>query len=159
VVVSALAALALGAGLVACETPLRTSATHPDRPDVASLGVESDRVRSGCPVKRRIAFQDAEANVARALASWAHQGSTSAGGRPLRVDQDGFAAGALDRSALTGRRRGEAEIVLTPLQPGVNHYSVQIEDAEGHRRNVIKTSFTVVAQPAGAPLPCSEPVQ
>lgn len=71
-------------------------------------------------------------------------------------NQDGFAAVALDRSALTGRHCGEAEMVLTPLQPGLYGYSVQVEDAAGHRSNIVEASFTVVAQPAGAPLPCSE---
>jgi hypothetical protein len=142
-----------------CGTALTTSAPHPDRPEIALAAVAESRVRSGCPIRLRIAFGDAEANVARALASWTYEGSANLGGRPWRVSQDGFAAVALDRSSLTGRQRGEAEIALTPLQPGQYHYSVQVEDAAGHRSNVVKTSFTVLAQPAGAPLSCSEPVE
>jgi hypothetical protein len=95
----------------------------------------------------------------RALASWAYEGSAGVGSRQLRIVQDGFAAVALDRSSLTGRREGEAEIVLTPLQPGQYRYSVQVEDAAGHRSNILEASFTLLAQPAGAPAPCSEPVR
>jgi hypothetical protein len=77
----------------------------------------------------------------------------------MQVVQEGFAAVPLDPSSLTGRRQGEAEIVLTPLQPGNYRYSVQVEDGAGHRSNVLEQSFTVVAQPAGNPVPCSDPVQ
>jgi hypothetical protein len=151
-------ALALAVGLGGCGTALTRSAPHPDRPEIAFVSQEANPVRSGCPIKLRFAFRDAEANVARALASWAYVGSAGLGGQPIRVVQDGFAAVALD-SSLTGRRLGEAGIVLTPLQPGQYRYSVQVEDAAGHRSNVLEASFTVLAQPAGAPVPCSEPVR
>jgi cell division protein FtsA len=45
-----------------------------------------------------------------------------------------------------------AEIVLTPLQPGQYRYSVQVEDAGGHRSNVLEQSFTVLGQPAASRL-------
>ena len=149
-------ALALAVSLGSCGTALTRSAPHPDRPEIASVGQEANRVRSGCPMRIRFAFRDAEANVARALASWAYEGSAGLGGQQMRVAQNGFAAVALDPSSLTGRGHGEAEIVLTPLQPGQYRYSVQVEDAAGHRSNVLETSFTVLAQPAGSPVPCSE---
>jgi hypothetical protein len=152
-------ALTLAVGLVACRTALTTSAPHPDRPEIGLAALAAIRVRSGCPIRLHITFGDAEANIARALASWTYDASATLAGRPARVAQDGFAAVALDRASLMGRRRGEAEIVLTPLQPGQYRYSVQVEDAEGHRSNVVETSFTVLPQPAGAPVSCSEPVQ
>jgi hypothetical protein len=152
-------ALALAISLAGCGTALTTSAPHSDRPEIATVGQEANRVRSGCPIRIRFTFRDAEANVARALASWTYQGSAGLGGQQMRVVQNGFAAVALDPSALTGRPHGEAEIVLTPLQPGQYRYSVQVEDAAGHRSNVLETSFTVLAQPAGAPVSCSQPVR
>jgi hypothetical protein len=48
--------------------------------------------------------------------------------------------------------------LAVPLQPGQYRYSVQVEDAGGHRSNVLELAFTVLAQPTGAPLSCSEPV-
>ncbi len=152
-------ALALSVGLGGCGTALTRSAPHPDRPEIAFVSQEANRVRSGCPIKLRFAFRDAEANVARALASWGYEGWAGVGSRQMRVVQDGFAAVALDRPSLTGRREGKAEIVLTPLQPGQYRYSVQVEDAAGHRSNVLEASFTVLAQPAGSPVACSEPVR
>jgi hypothetical protein len=76
----------------------------------------------------------------------------------VHIVQDCFAAVALDPSSLAGRRQGEAEIVLTPLQPGQYRYSVQVEDAAGHRSNVLDQAFTVLPQPAGKPVPCSDAV-
>jgi hypothetical protein len=152
-------ALALAVILGGCGTALTQSAPHPDRPEITSGRLESDRVRSGCPIRLRLAFRDVEANIARALASWSYEASAGVGNRAMRIVQDGLAAVALDPSSLTGRRQGEAEIVLTPLQPGQYRYSVQVEDAAGHRSNVLEQSFTVVAQPIGAPLSCSEPVR
>lgn len=152
-------ALALAVVLGGCGTALIQSAPHPDRPEIASGRLETDRVRSGCPIRLRLTIRDAEANVARALASWSYEGSAAVGNKAMRIVQDGFAAVALDPSSLTGRRQGEAEIVLTPLQPGQYRYSVQVEDAAGHRSNILEQSFTVMAQPAGKPVSCSDPVQ
>ena len=153
------AALALAVGLGGCGTALIQSAPHPDRPEIVSGRLEADQVRSGCPIRLRFSFRDAEAAVVRALASWTYEGSAGVGNKAMRIVQDGFAAVPLDPSSLTGRRQGEAEIVLTPLQPGQYHYSVQVEDAGGHRSNVLEQSFTVLAQPAGQPISCSEPVR
>jgi hypothetical protein len=152
-------ALALAMGLSGCRTPLTQSAPHPDRPEIASGRLETDHVRSGCPIKLRLIVRDAEGNVARALASWTYDGSATVGSRAVRIAQDGFAAVPLDPSSLTGRQQGEAEIVLTPLQPGSYRYSVQVEDAAGHRSNVLEQSFTVLPQPVGQPVPCNEPVR
>jgi hypothetical protein len=149
---------ALAMGLSGCGTTLTQSASHPDRPEIASGRLESDRVRSGCPIKLRLVFRDVEANVARALASWSYDGTAGVGNKSVHILQDGFAAVALDPSSLTGRRQGEAEIVLTPLQPGQYRYSVQVEDAGGHRSNVLDQAFTVLPQPAGKPVPCSDAV-
>jgi hypothetical protein len=150
--------LALAVTLGGCGTALTQSAPHPDRPEIVSGRLETDRVRSGCPIRLRLAYRDVEGNIARALASWAYEGLSEGGGaRPVRVMQGGFAAVPLDPSSLKGTRQGEIEIVLTPLQPGQYRYSVQIEDAAGHRSNVLEQSFTVLAQPAGAPVSCSEP--
>jgi uncharacterized protein YceK len=66
------AALAMGLG--GCGTALTQSAPHPGRPEIASGRLESDRVRSGCPIKLRLVFRDVEGNVARALASWSYSG-------------------------------------------------------------------------------------
>ena len=149
-------------GLGGCGTALTTSPPHPDRPEIASVSQETNRVRSGCPMKLRFAFRDAEGNVARAIASWAYEGgSAGIGSRPARIVQDGFAAVALDPSSLRGRGQGEAEIVLTPLQPGQYRYSVQVEDAAGHRSNVLeRPSRSWPNRPARrsrAPSPCGDP--
>jgi hypothetical protein len=85
-------ALALVVGLGGCGTALTQSVPHPDRPEIASARVETDRVLSGCPVRLRLSFRDVEANVVRAIASWAYEGSAGAGCRAMRVVQDGFAA-------------------------------------------------------------------
>ncbi len=148
----------MAVNLAGCETALTPSAPSPDRPEIASARLATDRVRSGCPVRLRLSFRDAGGNVARALASWAYEGWSEVGSKPMRVVQDGFAAVPLDPSWLTGRRHGDAEIILTPLQPGQYSYSVQVEDAAGNRSNVLEQSFTVLPQPAGAPVACSEPV-
>lgn len=154
-----LATAMLVIGLGGCGASLTQSPPHPDRPEIVSGRLMAGRVRSGCPIRLRLTIRDAEANIARALASWSYEGSTGLGGKPVRVVQDGFAAVALDVSALAGRRQGEVEIVLTPLQPGQYVYSVQIEDATGHRSNVLEQAFTVLAQPAGKPVPCADPVE
>ena len=153
------AVLALAVSLISCKTALTESAPHPDRPEIASGRLETDRVRSGCPIRLRFSFHDVDAAVVRALASWAYEGSAGVSNKAMHIVQDGFAAVPLDPSALKGRRQGEAEIVLTPLQPGQYRYSVQVEDTEGHRSNVLEQSFTVLAQPVGAPVSCSEPVR
>jgi hypothetical protein len=44
-------ALALGVGLGGCGTALTRSAPDPDRPEIASVGQETNRVRSGCPIR------------------------------------------------------------------------------------------------------------
>jgi hypothetical protein len=152
-------AAALAIGLGGCGTSLTQSATHPDRPEIASGRLVANRVRSGCPVRLRLTIRDAEANVARALASWSYEGATGLGGKPVRVVQDGFAAVPLDPGSLAGRPQGEVEIVLTPLQPGHYVYAVQVEDAAGHRSNVLEQSFTVLAQPVGKPVSCADPVE
>jgi uncharacterized protein YceK len=142
-----------------CGTVLTQSAPHPGRPEIASGRLETDRVRSGCPIRLRLTIRDVEGNVVRALASWSYDGLAASTTRSMRITQDGFAAVDLDPSSLAGKRQGEAEIVLTPLQPGHYRYSVQVEDAAGHRSNVLEQSFTVMAQPAGKPVSCSDPVQ
>ena len=151
------AVLALAVSLIGCRTALTQSAPHPDRPEIASGRLETDRVRSGCPIRLRFSFRDVEAALVRALASWVYEGSVGVSNKAMRIVQDGFAAVPLDPSALTGRRQGEAEIVLTPLaaQPGQYRYSVQVEDAGGHRSNVLEQSFTVLPQPVGQPVPAS----
>jgi hypothetical protein len=154
------AALALAASLSGCGTGLQQTAPHPDRPEVVSGRLETDRVPSGCPVRLFLNVRDLGANVVRALASWSYEGtSEGAGARPVRVLQDGFAAVPFDATALAGQRDGEIAIVLTPLQPGQYRYAVQLEDAAGHRSNVMAQSFSVLPQPAGAPVSCSEPLK
>lgn len=150
------AVLALAVSLIGCRTALTQSAPHPDRPEIASGRLETDRVWSGCPIRLRFSFRDVEAALVRALASWVYEGSVGVANKAMRIVQDGFAAVPLDPSALTGRRQGEAEIVLTPLQPGQYRHSVQVEDTGGHRSNVLELAFTVLAQPTGAPVSCSE---
>jgi hypothetical protein len=158
--IPAATALALAASLSGCQTALQQTSPHPDRPEVVSGRLERDRVPSGCPVRLFLNVHDVGANVVRALASWSYEGtSEGAGARPLRVVQDGFAAVPFDAATLAGQRDGEIAIVLTPLQPGQYRYAVQIEDAAGHRSNVMARSFSVLPQPAGAPMPCSEPAK
>ena len=97
-------------------------------------------------MRLRFAFRDAEGQRGARARLLGLRGTWI--GRELaadsaRVVQDGFAAVALDPSSWRGRAQGEAEIVLTPLQPGQYRYSVQVEDAAGHRSNVLEASFTV----------------
>jgi hypothetical protein len=158
-VVRTLASLAMAANLAGCETVLTATTPSPDRPEMVSARLETDRVRSGCPVRLRLSFRDAGRNVTRALASWTYEGQAEVGIKPLPVEQSGFAAVPLDPSVLTRRRQGDAEITLTPLQPGQYRYSVQVEDVAGNRSNVVEESFTVLPQPIGAPVSCQEPVR
>ncbi len=88
-------ALALAGILGGCGTSLTQSALHPDRPEIASGRLESDRVRSGCPIRLRLVVRDAEANVARALASWSYDGTAGVGNKAMHIVQDGFALATL----------------------------------------------------------------
>jgi hypothetical protein len=122
-------------GAAGCAAPLaERPITHPVH--LTEMRFVPERGRVGCAISLTIRFEDPAADVVVAKAHWRlEQSSTMVGSRnvtlPIKPDR------------LAGRRSGEATAEIRPDRPGTYWYSVQLEDIEGNRSNVLQETISV----------------
>jgi len=122
--------------MAACTTPLRVDTPGPGVPRVTEVRLNRDRVVGGCPVTMTVAFEDTDRDVARVIVSLRLQnGKTSLQSFQVPV------VWAPDASATPWR--GEASVQLQPEAYTRHWYRVQVEDARGHRSNVLREILLV----------------
>lgn len=122
--------------LAACSAPLRVDPAGPGVPRVTEVRFNRDRVVRGCPVTMTVTFEDTDRDVVRLIVYLRlEKGKTSLQSFPVSV------AGLPDASA-TGRR-DDTSLHLHPEELGRHWYQVQVEDAGGHRSNVVREILLV----------------
>jgi hypothetical protein len=131
----AAAGLALAILLAACAGPFQAASSSPHAPRVSELTVAPGRVPAGCPVTLTIRFTDAEGDVARVAAYLSRI-------QYNRTVENRYVTLLIEPSRLAGRA-GEISAVLHPEAHGSHWYTVQLEDAAGHRSNPKQTTFSV----------------
>ena len=98
--------------LSAWAAPARTASTPgPNVPRITAFAIAPARLESGCPVTLRIDFEDAGADVARAVMRW--RARTGCQRYHERTEVVSIAT-----TGLTGRTAGHADVVIVPSPAG-----------------------------------------
>ena len=124
--------------LASCAAPFRADPPAPGVPRISQLEIVPERVKAGCPARVRFHFEDSDGDIVRANAHWSLQQShktVASGYRELPIEPPGF----------TGKTSGEARARLTLERYGTYWYHVQVEDAAGHKSNVLRDAILVDA--------------
>jgi hypothetical protein len=127
--------IAASLSVTGCAAPLAERAgTHAVR--LTDIQFTPERVPAGCPARLTIRFKDPQADVVLAKAQRKQEQSNRIVRRrtvtlPFRPEQ------------LAGKKSREATTEIRPDQPGTYSYSVQVEDTEGNKSNVLQTVIEV----------------
>jgi hypothetical protein len=122
-------------GLAGCAAPLvERAGTHAVR--LTEVQFAPERVPAGCPARLTIRFEDPQADVVLAKAQWMQEQSN-------RIVRRRTVALPFKPEQLAGKQSGEATAEIRPDQPGTYSYSVQVEDTEGNKSNVLQTVIEV----------------
>lgn len=133
-----LIAVGLVISLAGCAAPLQAGLLAPGSPIISNLEFSPERVTAGCSVMIRFRFQDPEGDIVMARAYWSldqHNKRVASTRLTLPIELSVFA----------GKITGEAAARLTPDRYGTYWYYVQVEDAAGHKSNVLREPILVDA--------------
>lgn len=129
--------------LSACATPaLTASPPGADVPRITTFAIEPGRVESSCPITFRINFEDAGADVTRAVMRWrARTGYQRYHDRTEVIP--------IAPSELAGRTAGHTAVVIVPPHAGSWLYRVQLEDAQVARPTWRRPAWTSLSDRSG----------
>jgi hypothetical protein len=119
-------------------------------PTILALEAVPAQIESGCPIAFRIQFEDAGADVVRAVARWRartgynrnHEGTDIL---PFALNQ------------LHGKSNGQAEVTVVPSHAGSYVYQVQLEDVRGQTSNIAEARVRVERIPFWRQPRCQAP--
>lgn len=118
-----------------CVAPLTASPPAPIVPRISDLRLRPERVTAGCPVTIGFHFEDADRDVVRVVAHLSDEPS-----RARRVVHP-----PVDPADLAGKSSGDVTGVLTLGHYGRHRLHLRVEDAFGHRSNVLREILIVEA--------------
>ena len=125
----------------ACASPpIIVTPPGPGVPVISALEIAPARTEPGCPIVLSIQFEDAGADVVRAVARWwARTG--------YQRHHDGTDLLPVAPAQFRGKSTGRADVVIVPPHAGNYVYRVQLEDAQGHSSNIAEARVYVTLRP------------
>jgi hypothetical protein len=130
-----LAIISLAFGLIGCALPLKGDPPGPDVPRISHLEFIPKRITAGCPVAIRFYFEAPNGDLTRAVAYWRL--------KRRKVVASGYATLPVEPGVFAGRAYEEVNVPLTLNRWGTYWYYVQIEDAMGHKSNVLYADLLI----------------
>ncbi len=122
-------ALVVSIAFPACASALIADPFGPGVPRISELEIAPARVTAGCSITMRFRVEDTDADVLHAVVAWTLDRQRLIGSETTVVPIEGPLA--------IGREVDRVALTLTPKIWGRYRYSVQVEDAAGHRSNVL----------------------